>query len=251
MAWVTLLRDSTRDFPGASRVGRPLSACARQMRPGRQHPRAFLQSEREGARNGGFLWIWTSVLQPGAQGAAGRSVTSPYPGGSPRDIQTAACGPGSRRVRAQNTDRRPVIVLHSCCVFKQNFDLACVSFMEKIVNWGVGKIKCGPGSVHLLYKLATRLLPACLPTPEFIDLRGPWQVHSRDDSEVVICVTPEAGPPGHETCRVPCSHRAWLSSWPGRNRPPWVISLGTQDRAAPCGGPRSQGKPACATGYQS
>lgn len=89
----------------------------------------------------------------------------------------------------------------------------------------------------MVQALCTRLLPAACRL-EFTDLRGPWEVHSRGDSEVVIWVTPEAGALARETCRVPCAQRAWLSSWPGRNwRLPWVISLGKQDRAARVLGP--------------
>lgn len=128
----------------------PFHACARQMRPGRQHPTAFLQSERGGAGNGGLPWIWTRVHVAGAQGVAGALPPLHTPAG-----HHTTCGPGSRREQAQNTDRRPFSWIR--VVFKQNFDLARVSFMEKILSWGVGKINCGPGSVHLL-------LPADPPT---------------------------------------------------------------------------------------
>lgn len=123
----------------------PFHACAQQMCPGRRHPRVFLQSERGGAGNWGLPGIWTL----GARGRGLRrrlGALPPLHTPAGHHIQTSACRPGSRREQAWNTGRRPFSCIR--VVFKQNFDLARVSFMEKKLNWGAGKIKCGLGSVH-------------------------------------------------------------------------------------------------------
>lgn len=113
-------------------------------------PQRFSRASVGVLGTGVFPGSGRGVHVAGAQGVAGALPPLHTPAG-----HHTTCGPGSRREQAQNTDRRPFSWIR--VVFKQNFDLARVSFMEKILSWGVGKINCGPGSVHLL-------LPADPPT---------------------------------------------------------------------------------------
>lgn len=214
-AWAALLRAAPAASRGASRVGRPLSCLCPANVLRETAPQSVSPERAWGAGNGGFPGSGRRAHV--AAGAGGG--WAPCHLSTPRRVTTRH---SDRSVRTRSRREQARTQTHA------RF-LAVMLFLSKTLTWPASRLRktCLTGA-------RSRLVP---PTRVHWPARALVGPQLRRQAGGDLCETREAGPPGRETCRAPCSRRAWLSPWPGRNRLPWVLSLGTQDRPTRALGP--------------